>query len=142
MTATHTGVPDLLRRFVPTPYSVTVAVRAIEIALQTNDAGLIAALEKCGKSAVALKNKLRATVVRDDAAPGDGLEFQVITAWPVSTILMGAGTILALDHGRCELLGFLAPAISDRCFIEQLLPTILDLLEQTSPPSADGARCV
>ncbi len=132
MSTAGIGVPDLLRRFAPAPHCASTVIGSVELELHTNDATLIAALrragspDKSGGSAASLELK----VIRDCDAPSGGSDVTVLSAWPVTVLLIGAGTILALDGERREILGFLAPAVTADRLVHELLPILLDYLHR------------
>src|SRR5579863_7426038 len=102
MSAVEPGVPDLLRRFVPAPYCASVEIGDIQVDLETNDGDLLSAVREAfrsqpdGRPAASWLMK----VIRDDDAPSDGSELTVLSAWPVTTLLLGTGTILFVDRER------------------------------------------
>ena len=133
MIDTTTGVPDLLQRFVETPFSTTVAIDGAEITLQSN-----AQLDGV-KSQARGDNfipRLTATIVHDPEAPTDNSRIAVIKSWPVATVLAGTGTILALDCERCDILGFLAPTVSSERLLNELLPIVVGLYREFQTETA------
>ena len=127
MNASDYSVPDLLRRFVPTPLTAVGCVDSTRIVLQTNDPGLAAAMQQ-SRPDIAIDPQprfLAMKIVRDNDAPSAEAEVTVIEVWPLTTLLAGVGTILTLDHRRCELFGFLAASITAERFFEELLPVLL-----------------
>jgi hypothetical protein len=131
MSTASIRVPDLLRRFAPAPHCVSAVIGDIELELHTNDATLSAALQRAGtpsrsgESAVSLDLK----VIRDCDAPSGGSDVTVLSAWPLTMLLMGAGTMLVMDSERREILSFLAPAITADRFVHELLPMLLEYLQ-------------
>ncbi len=136
MSAIATGLPDLLQRFVPTPYSAVVALFNAQISFQCNDQALITSLERAGaidRGATSLV----ARVVRDYAAPTSGSDITVISMWPVATIMVGAGTVLAVDMERREMFAFIASSVSAEQFINSLLPIALEAVRCSTANNAD-----
>ena len=125
MTATTSGVPDLLQRFVPTPFATAMIVNGVEVTLHGNVN--FGALSRQPATTDSFLDTLTATVICDPEAPDAGSELTFVKSWPVTTVLIGTGTILALDCERAEILGFLAPSISPTRFITDLLPMLVDL---------------
>jgi hypothetical protein len=131
MSALETAVPDLLRRFVPTPYRLHTAIRNTMLELQTNDLEIISALQQAARTPNAdCAGPLLMKVIRDHDVTSDGNEPLALTAWPVATLMVGTNTVLALDRERREVLGFLAASISANRFVEELLPLLFDLLRR------------
>jgi hypothetical protein len=135
MTASESVIPDLLRRFVPTPYQCRVQLNGVDLDLHTNDSELISELSRPADHELVgcLKLSLSAKIVRDDDAPSDQSETIVLSSEAVVTILMGTGTILCLDCECRELLGFVAPHVSASDVVNSLLSLAIDLFrKQTS----------
>jgi hypothetical protein len=127
MTETTSGVPDLLQRFVPTPFSASFTIDDADVTLHSN--ADLAANHQATTSHGA-SDKITGTIVHDPEAPNDGSDIIVIKAWPVATVLVGTGTVLALDCERSEIVGFLSPAVSSVRLVNELLPMMVELYRQ------------
>jgi len=134
MNANGPGVPDLLRRFTPTPHSVHVSFRQFEISLQTNDAELAVAMELAGEPRTNDRQGLLllARIIRDYEAPEDSSQLTLLSHGPLLTLVLGTGTMLTMDCGRRELMGFLAPAVPTQRVLDELLPLLLDRLSDAA----------
>ena len=137
MSATTGSIPDLLRRFAPAPHCASAMIGDIELELHTNDATLVAALRRAGT-----RNKnegpagsLRVKVIRDCDAPSGGSDETILSAWPLNILLVGTGTMLAMDCERREIIGFVAPAITGERFL-QLLLMLLEYLHNGTARTA------
>ena len=138
MTATTSGVPDLLQRFVPTPYTTALIVDGVKVSLQGNfDFGGIDAESSLTNQQV---DTLTATIICDPEPPNASSEITVIKSWPVATVLIGAGTILALDCERAEILGFLDPSVPPSRFVNELLPRLVDLYREMKTSVTANSR--
>lgn len=136
MTDSNTQTPDLLRRFVATPFSATIFFDGSEIALQTNDMNLMSTAKAAGQANVqAIGRTIRMTLVRDEDAPGHEADVTVISAGPLRTVFAGTGTTLTVDAERGEVFAFLARSISADRFVRELLPMTVKLLVQSSSRS-------
>jgi hypothetical protein len=136
VSSAETGVPDLLRRFAPTPHSTRVLMNDVEIEFHTDDVEIVARMQPrtCDSISSGSHTLLLAKVVRDqDAPPGDS-GVTIISAPPLTTLLVGTGTVLVLDCERREVLGFLASSVSAARFVDELLPTLLDRLATADAP--------
>ncbi len=131
MSTMETGVPDLLRRFAPAPHSTKVLINNIEVELHTDDVEIVARMQpKNGDTADPRSRiSLLAKIVRDYGAPLIGSTVTIISAPPLTALLVGTGTALVLDSELCEILGFLASSVSAEQFVNELLPTLLDRLK-------------
>ena len=127
-------VPDLLRRFVPTPHSCVFRIGNSYARLKTNDPTLADTIQKAkvcrGKSDAPEGSEWK--LIRDNQAPCGGREVSSFSAGPIGTLLLGPGTLIAVDRERREILGFIAPDISGEEFAAIALPLILDLLDSRS----------
>lgn len=132
MSAVEGGVPDLLRRFVDAPYRTSVEIGDIHVDLRTNDSRVLAAVQWAfrnqtnGRPATSWFMK----VIRDGDVPLGDSELTVLSAWPVTTLLFGRGTILAIDCERRQVLGFLAASLSHDQLVNELLPVVLETLRR------------
>lgn len=134
--STVAGLPDLLRRFVETPYRFKIVLCSTFIAFETNDQELLSIFRARAEQ---LLNALRAgdqpwrwKIVRDDHVPLEGSRISVLSGEMLTTIFIGTGTIVAIDHGRSELLGFVAANVH----AEHLLDALLDAAQQHLSMSA------
>ena len=126
-------VPDLLRRFVATPNSSVFRIGSTYARLETNDPTLADTIQSatvCHENSDAQKDS-DWKLIRDEQAPCGGKELSVLSAAPISTVLLGPGTVIAVDRERHEVLGFIAPDISGEEFAAIALPLILSLLDST-----------
>lgn len=129
-----TLVPDLLRRFIATPHVSILCIGDTCARLETNDLILASTIQ----GAIVCQEKSDAQedsdwkLIRDEQAPCGGREVSVLSADPIGTILLGLGTIVAVDRERREVLGFIAPDISGEEFAAIALPLILKLLDSTA----------
>jgi hypothetical protein len=126
-------VPDLLRRFVATPNSSVFRIGSTYARLETNDPTLADTMQ--GATVCRERSDARQDsewkLIRDELAPCGGKEVSVLSAAPIGTVLLGPGTVIAVDRDRREVLGFIAPDISGEEFAAIALPLILSLLDST-----------
>ena len=125
MSATGHGVPDLLRRFAPAAHHVHTHIAGIEISMDTNDVEIATKMQH--PVAEVVPGKLyRATIIRDPEAPVDISNVAVISAPPLTTLLVGTGTVIVLESELREILGFLASSVPAQYFADELLPLLLN----------------
>jgi hypothetical protein len=119
--------PDLLRRFVATPYTfskydganqICVESNDLEIALSVRRSGIV---ERQGRRAGGLRCKL----IRDMTGPVDISEISIISDGTLQILCLGRGTILIHDPERSELLGFIAPNVKAKELVSSLIPALL-----------------
>lgn len=118
--------PDLLRRFVATPYvfagrgdlrSIRVESNDLEVALRIRSSVII---HREGKRAGGLFCK----IVRDAAGPVDGTAISILSSGPLQVLYRGRGTIVIHDRERLEILGFLSPDVSANELVLFLFPAL------------------
>lgn len=135
------SVPDLLRRFSPTPHCARVHIAGCGAVLRTNDLDLRAAMQAEGGAARDLAiTSLSITVIRDFDAPSAGTQSTLLEAFPLVTLLVGTGTTLTLDLERREIIGFVAPNVATEHFAEELLPILVEYVSRSerTPQQQDG----
>jgi hypothetical protein len=119
--------PDLLRRFVATPYTfrkydgenrICVESNDLEIALSARRSGII---QRQGSRTGGLHCKL----IRDMAGPVDSSEISIISDGTLQILRLGRGTILIHDLERSELLGFISPNVKAKELVSSLIPALL-----------------
>jgi tetrahydromethanopterin S-methyltransferase subunit D len=122
-------IPDLLRRFVPTPFSAKAVLHHTKVLLTTNDGNLLALASRLGTgTAQDAAGAVLLTIVRDDDAPDGDSEPVIISDGLVKVMFVGAGTMLLVDGEHNEVFGFLAHSVSADRFLGELLPIALKLL--------------
>jgi hypothetical protein len=137
------SVPDLLRRFVATPYSSTFSIGNAFVVLETNDISLSRAIQREIPQLVARTSEQFERyeywkLIRDETAPRGGSDISVLSSAPLETLLVGNGTIIAVDRERQEVLGFVAPDITAARFATRVLPLVLRLLHAGSSREASA----
>jgi hypothetical protein len=121
--------PDLLRRFVSTPYvfktvdgpnRICIESNDLEIALSVRDFIII---ERQGNRA----GSLLCRIIRDTAAPVEGSEISIVSDGALRVLHLGRGTILVHDQERSELLGFVSSNVKTKELVSSLIPALMDL---------------
>ena len=120
--------PDLLRRFVPTPYvfrkldgsnQFIVASNDLEIALGVRQSDIV---HREGNGAGGLVCKF----IRDMTGAMDYSEITIVSDGVLRVLSMGRGTILIYDRERSELLGFIARKVPIQELVFSLIPALLE----------------
>lgn len=121
--------PDLLRRFVPTPYVFDRYVGANRFLVESNDLEIALSVRR---SVVVHRQMdqsggLTCKLIRESAGSIDGSEITVISHGTVRVLYQGTGTILIHDHERSEFLGFIARNIKAQELVSSLIPALFDV---------------
>jgi hypothetical protein len=131
-------VPDLLKRFVPTPLRRRFRLGSIEVALETNDRGIANALRTGESGPQAGPPGFFWKLVRDFDVSDEPSEPVVIERGGGASLSMGPACLVAVDYDSRELVGFLGAAIDDRTFTGRILPLLKRL---TFGPASREFRC-
>jgi hypothetical protein len=131
-------VPDLLRRFSAAPHCANGNIQDIAVTLQTNDLDLVSALVAIGESTTIVDRKpsLFVKLIRDYDSTSESPDATVLSAWPLTTLRVGGGTALTLDRERREILGFIAASVSADRVVHELLPILLEYLDDQQHPAS------
>jgi hypothetical protein len=129
MNTVMTPAPDLLRRFVSTPHASRHQVHDTCVYLETNDVELAMTMRANFNSSAEHDSfpSILWKLIRDDEAPCGGREVTILSSGPMSTLLIGPGTVICIDRQQHEVLGFLSANISASEFVNVVMPTILRL---------------
>jgi len=133
-------LPDLLRRFVLTPYRFSAVAGSIVISFETNDQELLVGFRDRTEQLVsALKlpshNTWHWKLVRDHDVSQTGHDAYLLSGETLSVIFLGMGTVVAIDWGKGEILGFIAANTP----VKQLLDVLMDF-RQRSHSGQDAGR--
>lgn len=120
--------PDLLRRFVATPYTFSKYDGANQICVESNDLEIALSLRRSGVVEYQGRQAggLRCKLIRDMTGPVDISEISIISDGTLQVLCLGRGTILIHDPERSELLGFIAPNVKAKELVSSLIPALLN----------------
>jgi hypothetical protein len=119
--------PDLLHRFVSTPYVFGINCGSQRVDIQSNDLEVALGVRSlCIRRQREEQSTItRWKLIRDGAAPSDADGELIFGHGLIRTLHAGRGTILIYDQERSELLGFVAPNVSARKLVTSLIPTLI-----------------
>lgn len=129
-------VPDLLKRFVRTPYKL-IAKGAI---VETNDLDLLEQFEigiGSAKLATVAPN-FRIRVVRDPEAPTGSRQVHNYSSEAMCVLQVGEGTVIMVDLEERRVFAFLASDISNEQFAHLYLPLAVSQARQSAEANAIG----
>jgi len=120
--------PDLLRRFVPTPYVFGRYDGPNRLLVESNDLEIALSVRQ---SVIAHRQGNRnggliCKLIRDTASPVVGSEITIVSNGTLRVLYLGTGTILIHDHERSELLGFIARNVNTQELVSSLIPALFD----------------
>jgi hypothetical protein len=122
-------VPDLLKRFVPTPLKQQFRLGSIEVAVETNDPAIASTVRAGEAGPQATGPSFLWKLVRDGDVRDELCEPMVIEGDRVAALSMGPACLIAVDYNSRELVGFLGVAIDDRTFTGRILPLLRRLTQ-------------
>lgn len=122
----YTNPPDLMNRFVETPYRCSIIHRGLSIEIMCNREIDLSTISK--DSTETTDSKLRWTIIFDDT-PAVSRETRIAHLGPVSTILSSTGALTFVDHQSCEAFTF---APSCNAISETLVESLESLLTSDS----------
>jgi hypothetical protein len=130
--------PDLLRRFVATPYVFTNGTGPDRLSVQSNDLEIALAIRRHWLDNITQNQPavISWEILRDAAAPDSLAELCILHGKKLRTLMVGTGTILLFDIERAELFGFVAAKITVEQLSLSLIPLLLEPrigLEKLSP---------
>lgn len=119
--------PDLLRRFVPTPYVFSKGDGTSVVCVESNDLEIALGVRRSGigEHYGNQNSALFCKLIRDMAAPVDDSGISIISDGVLRVLWVGRGTILIYDSERSELLGFISRNVKTRELISSLIPAVL-----------------
>lgn len=123
MTFPPDPVPDLLNRFVPTPYKMiaqgfSVETNDLDLLEQFDDRDRLHALTKIAPG-------FHFRMIREARCLQGSDEVRVMCAESVCVVTIGLGTIIMVDRKLHRLLSFVAADISEKQLIHSYLPMAL-----------------
>ena len=120
--------PDLLRRFVPTPYVFSKNDGPNRLFVESNDLEIALGIRRAGL--VQLRGKrvgtLLCKLIRDLADLGDRSEITIVSDGTLRLLYLGRATILIYDQERSELFGFVARNVKVEELVSSLIPGLLN----------------
>lgn len=136
----HNDPLDLLRRFVPTPLKAVYRIGSVQVIVRTNDITLLPTFPLGAELDVSRGQHLRWKLIRDVDSPGFLDEPVFLTSGVLTIVEMGTACLLALDHERRELLGFIGADIDARTHQEFLVPFLCQMTNEVfSDDSFEGS---
>jgi hypothetical protein len=136
---THHDALDLLRRFAPTLFKVSVHLGFATVALETNDLSLVPPSSPDDLSTFAPPSCLW-KIIRDVDAWQQLMEATIVLTDNLIVYSMGPACLIAADRDRKEVLAFIGTEADAHAFQESILPALCRLTKfVTGPPSVAPA---
>jgi hypothetical protein len=121
--------PDLLRRFVATPYVFTNDDGPNRLSVRSNDLEIALAIRRhwINLTCETRPSVLSWKVLRDVAAPDNFAKLSILYDKNLRTLVLGTRAILYYDIERSEILGFLSAKTTVKQLVSSLIPMLLEL---------------
>lgn len=119
--------PDLLRRFVPSPYVFRRCEGSRRLFVESNDLEIALGVRRAAVVQRRDNRALFCKLIRDVTAPAEDSDMTVFSDGMLRVLQFGRGTILIHDYERSELFGFVACNVQVEELVSSLIPTLLDV---------------
>ena len=128
MTTETSWHPDLLRRFVATPFIFCSGEGANQVCIQSNDLEIALSIRR---SCIAQLppdsfNVLTWKFIRDVSASTKDAQISTITDGSLRTLYFGTGTVLIHDREKAEVFGFISAEVKADQLVSSLLPKLFN----------------
>jgi hypothetical protein len=140
MTANDERVPDLLHRFTPTPLSIGFSLGVDRVRLETNDPEIIEAFrlsELTAEASSAEMSHAESTsqwkLVREEGCTPrlkTLKDISIMVTAELVTLFRGNSTVIVIDRGRHEILGFLSPDVSSDELSSAIMPLLFKWVQR------------
>jgi hypothetical protein len=120
--------PDLLRRFVPTPYVFSKFDGSNRFIVESNDLEIALGVRHYDivhREGNRAAGDLVCKLIRDMTGPMDYSEITIVSDGVLRALYVGRGTTLIYDRERSELLGFIARTVPVQELVSSLIPALL-----------------
>jgi hypothetical protein len=121
--------PDLLRRFVATPYIFFKGEGPNRIYVESNDLEIALSVRNSFISQFQENRTggLFCRLIRDTDGSVGGTEISIVADGALRVLHLGQETVLIHDIERFELLGFISPKVEAYTLASSLIPALLKL---------------
>jgi hypothetical protein len=121
--------PDLLRRFVATPYIFFKGEGPNRIYVESNDLEIALSVRNSCISQFQENRTggLFCRLIRDTDGSVGGTEISIVADGALRVLHLGQETVLIHDIERSELLGFISPKVEAYTLASSLIPALLKL---------------
>lgn len=128
---------DVLRRFAPTPFKAVYRIGSHRATVQTNDIALFPALPLEVDTISPGTNDLEWKLIRDSDVPGLLTPPVVLNCGALTIVEMGTPCLIAFDHERKELLGFIGADVDGPTHQEFLVPFLCRIINEAPSSRAN-----
>jgi hypothetical protein len=122
--------PDLLRRFVPTPFKAICRIGEVPVVVQTNDTTLLPTFSLEGNFVKPGEELFEWKLVRDADVREQLDQPVILNCGALEVVQMGPACLLAQDRERRELLGFVGACVDGNTYQEYLVPFMQTMTER------------
>ncbi len=126
-----TDPPDLLRRFVPTPYCESVSIRGLSVRVVTSDERLLPAFKRLHDGTPCTGEVLGLTIVSDPELPPMLGEPLIVRNGTTIYAVFGQACFTALEQNQKTIAGFVSAEISEHDWAEGIVPVLLSIIVGT-----------
>ena len=129
----NSSPPDLLKRFVPTPFRAELQIGRTRVVVKTNDPGIPLLLRDFKtRSHICPVRQFRWKLVRDDNVRAPASQAVLLRNGPLAVLSMGPACLIGVDYENNELFAFLGAFASGDVFSTSILPMLGELTGKAS----------
>lgn len=130
----NSSPPDLLKRFVPTPFRTELQIGRTRVVVKTNDPGIPLLLRDFKtRSRIRPVRQFRWKLVRDDSVQVSASQAVLLRHGPLAVLSMGPACLIGADYENNELFAFLGAFASGDVFSTSILPLLGELTGKACP---------
>jgi hypothetical protein len=123
--------PDLLKRFVPTPFRADLQIGSTRVIVRTNDPAIPRFLRDFNtRSRVRPWRRFRWKLVRDGDVRAPASRPILLRNGPVVVLSMGPACLIGVDYEKNELFAFFGCFAGGDAFTASILPVLRELTEK------------
>ena len=142
-TGSNSSPPDLLKRFVPTPFRAELQMGSTRVTVKTNDPAIPALLRGFKtRSRVRPLRRFLWKIVRDDDVRASASQPMLLRNGPVVVLSMGPACLIGVDYDKNELFAFLGSFAGGDTFTASILPLLRELTEDVPGGRAQKSKAL
>lgn len=122
MTTPRGPVPDLLKRFVPTPHKFV----AKGVVIETNDLALLEMFDD-PEMLSAFKSGFEIRIIREPAAHIASEALRILQTAEIAVLQFGSGTRILVDREQQRIFAFVTPDVTNESLVTRYLPLAMQL---------------
>ncbi len=132
--------PDLLKRFVPTPFRANLRMGSLDVVALTNDPAILRPLTKYQSHSRRVRGQFVWKLIRDDGVQEPLLEPTIVHERAVTFVSMGPACLMAVDYENRELFTFIGLSVDVSTFTVSVLPLMSELTQRSAAEATEESE--